>query len=336
VGQSTSLGINTSLGWGNYNGAFVSFRTNAWKGLTAVSNLTWGRSLGTSQLAQYNSSSTPLTIFDLGASYGLQNFDIKFIYNLSMYYAEPFYRAQHGILGHLLGGWTISPLFTAQSGGGTAAGWSAGNCTGCEAFGEVTTPGTSAVSSTSEEAVGFMPYTGSIAAHYGVVGSTGCNITFGCNGVGTKVSTPYLQAFQSGGDLRRAPPLCVGLRHELRRLLQPARPTDLGPRHHRGEGRGRLQGARGGDAVLHLHQHPEPLPAEWPEPQPDQPDFVRRNHRPGQYSALDGVRHPDTLLIAVYKTLPVWNRGPGAIRRFGPRFSFGVHCRSSGYCRRFR
>ena len=66
-----------------------------------------------------------------------------------MYYDVPFFKRQQGVLGHLLGGWTISPLFTAQSGNPTAVGYSEGSCSGCEAFGEVTTPGTSAVSATA-------------------------------------------------------------------------------------------------------------------------------------------------------------------------------------------
>ena len=150
--------MNTSLGSGNYNALFVSLRTNNFHGLTAVSNFTWGRSLGTSQLAQYNSASTPLSIFDMQSSYGPQNFDIKFLYNLSMYYQPPVFRGQKGVLGHILGGWTISPLFTAQSGGGTAVSYSEGSCAGCQAFGEVSTG--SGASSTSEDAVGFRPYTG--------------------------------------------------------------------------------------------------------------------------------------------------------------------------------
>jgi hypothetical protein len=198
VGQSTSLGINSSLGHGNYNGLFVTLRTTNFHGLTAISNFTWGRSLGTSQLAQYNSSSTPLTPYDLNASYGPQNFDIKFLYNLSMYYQPPVFKGQHGVVGHVLGGWTISPLFTAQSGNPTGVGYSEGNCTGCEAFGEVTTPGTSAVSSTSENAVGLLPYTGNVSTHYNVypTGTNGNNLIFGPQSVGTKTAGTYgLNAF---------------------------------------------------------------------------------------------------------------------------------------------
>ena len=131
--------------------------------------------------------------------YGPQNFDIKFIYNLSMYWAPPFFRGQHGVLGHLLGGWNISPLFTAQSGGPTGVSYSEGSCTGCEAFGEVTTPGTSAVGSTSENAVGYLPYTGGMQARYNITGDTGTNVIFGTNSVGTKSSSPYLLGFANPG-----------------------------------------------------------------------------------------------------------------------------------------
>jgi Carboxypeptidase regulatory-like domain len=195
--QSTSIGMNTSLGFANYNALFVSARTNDWHGVTAVSNFTWGRALGTSQLAQYNSSSTPADIYNIHDSYGPQNFDIKFLYNLAMYYQPRAFRGQHGVVGHILGGWTISPIFTAQSGSGISPSYSEGSCTACEAFGEVTTPGTSAVSSTSENAVGFGQYTGTTSAKYGVTGGTGSNIWQGTQSVGTKTSTPYLQMFSN-------------------------------------------------------------------------------------------------------------------------------------------
>ncbi|HTS27884.1 MAG TPA: carboxypeptidase-like regulatory domain-containing protein [Bryobacteraceae bacterium] len=191
VGQATSVGMNTSLGYGNYNAVFASLRTTNWHGLTAISNFTWGRSLGTSQLAQYNSSSTPLDLFNLHDSYGLQNFDVKFLYNLSMYYQPNVFRGQRGVLGHILGGWTFSPLFTAQSGSPIAVSYSEGSCTGCEAFGEVTTPGVSAVGSTSEYAVGFGPYTGDNSVHYNIYGGTGSNVWQGTQSVGTKTAGTY-------------------------------------------------------------------------------------------------------------------------------------------------
>ena len=189
AGQATSIDMNTSAGWGNYNALFATVRTNSWHGLTTTSNFTWGRAMGTATQVQASSSYTELNPFDLGANYGAQPYDIKFIYNLNMYYELPFYKGQHGVIGHILGGWTISPLFTAQSGQLTAITYSEGSCQGCEAFGEVTTPGTSALSADNnafaENAVGVGPYTGGNSAHYGVYGSSGTNLVFGTASVGT-------------------------------------------------------------------------------------------------------------------------------------------------------
>jgi hypothetical protein len=190
--QATSINSINSLGWGNYNAIFATLRTNNWHGLTMTSNFTWGRALGTGVVVQASSSFTQQNPFDLSANYGVQPFDIKFIYNQNMYYEIPFFKGQKGVIGHILGGWTIAPLFTAQSGGGTAVSYSEGNCTACEAFGEVTTPGTSAVSSVTEDAVGLSPYSGGTSAHYGVTGGNGSNLVFGAASVGTKLSNNTL------------------------------------------------------------------------------------------------------------------------------------------------
>ena len=39
----------------------------------------------------------------------------------------------------MLGGWTFSPLFTAQSGNPLNVGYSESGCSDCQAFGEVST-----------------------------------------------------------------------------------------------------------------------------------------------------------------------------------------------------
>ena len=186
---STSIQLNNSLGWGNYNALFVSFQTHDWHGITTATNFTWSRALGTATVNQASSSFTALNPFNMSANYGPQGFDYKFVYNTAMYYDVPFFRAQHGVIGHILGGWTIAPLFQAQSGQPFGIVYSEGSCTGCEAFGEVTTPGTASLSANSnqhsENAVGFMPYSGGIAGHYGVAGGSGSNLVFGTNQIGT-------------------------------------------------------------------------------------------------------------------------------------------------------
>jgi hypothetical protein len=197
--QATSADLSTSLGYGNYNALFVRFQTTSWHGLTAIQNFTWGRALGTGFQVQATSSNTALTPFNLGDEYGPQSYDIRFIYNTAIYYSVPYFKSQKGVLGHILGGWTIAPLFTAQSGSPLAVTYSEGSCTGCEAFGEVTTPGTSAFSSNGEAAVGAAPYTGNVATRYNeyFTGTNGNNVVEGAQSVATKTPAYGLNIFQN-------------------------------------------------------------------------------------------------------------------------------------------
>jgi len=114
--QFQAFEFDTSNGWGNYNGAFATVTFRDWHGMTARSNFTWGRSFGTGGEVQARSTRTVLDPWNLESEYGPNGFDVKFIYNLALNYEPPVYKGQHGLVGHLLGGWSISPLFTAQSG----------------------------------------------------------------------------------------------------------------------------------------------------------------------------------------------------------------------------
>ena len=113
---SGGVGVNSSVGFGNYNGGFVSLKMNDFHGFTAQSNFTYSKALGTGAFVQATSAYTPNDPFNLKTMYGPQNFDRKFVYNLLLVYQPPFYKGQHGFTGHALGGWTISPIFTAGSG----------------------------------------------------------------------------------------------------------------------------------------------------------------------------------------------------------------------------
>lgn len=108
-----------SYGYGNYNAAFFSFTAKDWHGLTARSNLTYGRALGTGSVVQASSTITVPDPYNFGGgfgTYGVQPFDVKLTYSLLMLYQEPFFKSQKGVLGRVFGGWAIAPLFTARSG----------------------------------------------------------------------------------------------------------------------------------------------------------------------------------------------------------------------------
>jgi len=165
--QLSSLEFINSLGHGSYNAGFFSFTAKDWHGLTARNNFTFSKALGTGSVVQASSSVTvpnPYNFNNFG-TYGVQPFDVKFVYSLLMLYQVPYYRTQQGWLGHVLGGWSIAPLFTWRSGlpERINVGLNA------QAFGEIYGGSNSA---NYEEAAGAAPYTGGSAANYNVTSST--------------------------------------------------------------------------------------------------------------------------------------------------------------------
>jgi hypothetical protein len=116
-GQLTSgVGVNASVGHGNYNGAFISLKATNWHNITLQENFTWSKSLGTGALVQATSEYTTNDPFDLHNGYGLQNFDRKFVFNTYAMIEDPWYKGQHGLIGHIAGGWSLSPVLAIGSG----------------------------------------------------------------------------------------------------------------------------------------------------------------------------------------------------------------------------
>ena len=113
---SSGVGVNASLGYGNYNAGFVSLKVTNWHNVTLQQNFTYSKALGTGALVQATSEYTVNDPFNLHNMYGDQNFDRKFVYNVFALIDDPYYKSQHGAIGHLLGGWTIAPIFAAGSG----------------------------------------------------------------------------------------------------------------------------------------------------------------------------------------------------------------------------
>jgi hypothetical protein len=118
------------------------------------------------------------------AGYGPQSYDIPLIFNVAAYYRPDVYKTQKGILGHVLGGWTISPLFTAQSGAPMGVSLTEGSCSGCQAFGEVAYSGSS-FGPYYENAVLNSKFTGGNSANYNNAGGK----TAGGTAVGTNNPT---------------------------------------------------------------------------------------------------------------------------------------------------
>ena len=178
-GQLTSgVGMNASIGYGNYNALFITLKSQDWHGVTMQSNFTWSRALGTGAEVQATSAATAPDPFNLRTGYGLQAFDRPFIYNFYAVYQPHWYKGQSGFLGHVLGGWTIAPVFTAGSGLPITLGTING---GGQAFGEGDSVNYFGYG-VSENAIPINPVYGNASAHYNVAGSNGIGTSgFGLN-----------------------------------------------------------------------------------------------------------------------------------------------------------
>lgn len=138
-GQAASISADDSSGYGNYHALYGTFTTRDWHGVTTTANFTWGRALGTGNQSQATSGYTALNPYDVRTSmYGPQFWDYKFLYSQTFLWQEPFFKNNKGILGHVLGGWRIAPIFAARSGAPLAV----GGLSCCESFGETQNSGT--------------------------------------------------------------------------------------------------------------------------------------------------------------------------------------------------
>jgi hypothetical protein len=183
-GQSPSLATTISNGYGNYNAGFLQLTVSNWHGLTMKTNFTMSKALGTGNVVQASSSFSTVDPFNIRNDYGLQSYDEKFNLNVFLNYAPPFFASQKGILGHVLGGWNISPLFVYGSGFPVEVNTANGDC---GTFGECNT---NFVGAFENGIVGNnLNYTAS--AHFGNTGiKTGPLAGCGTAGVGANVLSP--------------------------------------------------------------------------------------------------------------------------------------------------
>lgn len=175
-GQSPSLVTTVSNGYGNYNAGFLQLTLTNWHGLTMKSNFTMSKALGTGSVVQATSSFATVDPWNLQNQYGPQGYDEKFNFNLFFTYQPPYYTSQKGVLGHILGGWSFSPLFVYGSGFPIEATTSTGDC---GSFGECNT----AYVGANENMQFTGPTASSGSAHFNTFGKNGC----GTSGPGVNV-----------------------------------------------------------------------------------------------------------------------------------------------------
>ena len=97
----------------NYNGLQVK-TTKKFRGKSYIdANYTWSRAL-TNAINDY--STAPQNVYNINGDYGRAVYDRTNILTFDGVFELPWYREQHGIMGHVIGGWELTGLYTINSG----------------------------------------------------------------------------------------------------------------------------------------------------------------------------------------------------------------------------
>lgn len=116
-----SMIANGTSGFSNYQAGVVSVQKRTGHGLMFNANLTWSKSLDTVGINQEYTQANPSVPYNLRYDYGPAPFDTRFVLNVLGTYSLPFGKGQrfatnNAILDRVIGGWSFSPIFTANSG----------------------------------------------------------------------------------------------------------------------------------------------------------------------------------------------------------------------------
>jgi hypothetical protein len=108
-----NVNITSTIFTANYNGLQVK-ATKKFSGLSYIdANYTWSRAL-TNAINDY--STAPQNVYNINGDYGRAVYDRTNILTFDGIYEVPWYRDQKGAVGHLIGGWELSGIYTINSG----------------------------------------------------------------------------------------------------------------------------------------------------------------------------------------------------------------------------
>ncbi len=108
-----NVNIVSTIFTANYNGLQVK-TTKRFSGDSYFdANYTWSRAL-TNSINDY--STAPQNVYNINGDYGRAVYDRTNILTFDSVYELPWYREQNGLVGHLVGGWELSGLYTINSG----------------------------------------------------------------------------------------------------------------------------------------------------------------------------------------------------------------------------
>ncbi len=98
---------------GNYNALQTQITHHSPKGLTVSAAYTWSKVLANSPIDRDTAANNT---YNLHNEYGPEPFNDPQIFIFNYIYELPFFKEQHGLVGHVLGGWEVSGITTMKSG----------------------------------------------------------------------------------------------------------------------------------------------------------------------------------------------------------------------------
>ena len=107
--------INAIEPWftSNYNSLQASVQKRFRDGSLIDANYTWSKALTNNQTDR---STAVQNVYNIAGEYGPAQYDIRNMFNADFVYALPFFRAQQGFAGHVLGGWQLGGLVYMNGG----------------------------------------------------------------------------------------------------------------------------------------------------------------------------------------------------------------------------
>ena len=108
-----NVNITSTIFSANYNGLQVKATKEVQRLSYIDVNYTWSRAL-TNSINDY--STAPQNVYNINGDYGRAVYDRTNILTFDGIYELPWYRDQKGLVGHLIGGWEISSIYTINSG----------------------------------------------------------------------------------------------------------------------------------------------------------------------------------------------------------------------------
>jgi hypothetical protein len=120
IGSWLGASYMSDAGYSNYHGLQVEFRQRQWHGASINANYTLSKTMGVATAGDWTGRFNQFTLRDLESSYAPAVTDRRHVIHLSGTYDLPFGKGRRwltdGVLEKIAGGWTVSTIFTFQSG----------------------------------------------------------------------------------------------------------------------------------------------------------------------------------------------------------------------------